>query len=526
MLILTASMLQWGWMFVMPAEYQQMVETQINDFDPVIKAGSIETFTEQEYNEDALNYSVYQGLYQRGVDGFGPWEDGNVPEWGPVRDELQGEVSSVLASSYIGAIGSGSDCTLNRGSDVAEQFDAETVGSGDDSMTFIVLVDEGPWFLECEALRIDLRSGGLQTMTVKEVLNVPSDITAPKVRYRDMHEVAADFAQNEEFHEMLNTAEKSAAIAVARGCPNEDSSTCGYSPPSDPTLSDDLINEQEDMVGSRLEEELTAAFEDEYSDRDYRLHFETKEVEYGLTYQNTLDDQYIGSWITGCGIQSDFGRYTTWPGSVCGESCPSDEDCPLSYPSSDGFSSCSGGRLPGLSSCDDIRDASYTAPNRAEDAGSPANWGEYWTENPWEVTSGEACDGFTYSDPYQFGGSQDIAFRDSQLRPETIVTRGTSHFNQCGGCGPYETCFDDECVCTSSCSAESSDHTCTENLGTEANTQNAWEFGIASTTVVTVTVNDTRNRIPTENGYRHPLFRFAYTQENERLGPGGIQPVS
>lgn len=471
-LFLLSTIAQWGFMFGAPAEYKAMVEHQIRDGEPVIKTGIIRANLEDTYIPQAVIDAAYQGMYEKGQDGFGPWNSGDVPVWSEVKAEFDTSVNNVMDNSYAGVLRSGAGCTLNGNEDITIENTGETVRSNDDAEMTFSATNDGPLHAECRALSF---TGTFTSLVAKEVIPIPENYITPRMRYQQMHGVAETIATDAAFSSLLNTAEKSVKVASKTGCAQSDPSQCGWSPPSlSFSNDDDIENAQEEQVADRLLDELHNQYQTAFADQGFEVTFEVRELEY--TPYNIQQIQNV-EWRVQC-LESASDTYVTYT-SICGGSCDPDGSCDLSNP---------GARCSSF--CGEASSAPGSDPGPESDSGTG-----YWTDNPW---SG-GC-GFSHSDPFTYSGTSNVAFRSSELLPMNEYTGGAPAPDPGGE------------TCEPSCS--SSRHTCREYLGSESNTRASWRFDLESYTVVEVTITDTSNEIPTSDGFVNPVYRFTYEQRD------------
>lgn len=486
LLFFIATVAQVAFMVTAPQQYDEIIQRQVNDAESLIKSSTIRSHMAEEYVPKSLTDAAYEGMYTRGRDGVGPWNPSSIPPWSDIRTRFEDSVNSMLQDNYIGSMGSGAGCSLNGQGDVSMTLDSEEEQDGQPVMMFGVQ-NPTPLHVTCHSATVitDFTAG--RSSAITELIEVPETDTVPRMRYQDMHTVAQEIASDATFQSLLNTAERSSTTATKTGCANEDSGTCGWSPPSLSFSDDDPIeNEQEAMVGERLVTELENTFDGRFSDRGYELSFAVAELEYTPRNIQQVQDT---AWLIQC-VESDSEPAWTET-AVCGATGCSDNACTL-----DNGAQCSN-QCPEASS----------APT--SDPGAPAASGSgFWTENPWSAGCGDS-----QSDPYSFEGTSTVAYRSSEVRPLREYTRSQTGIpdGEGGVISPDEDGGDED-TCTPSCNRNSVP--CTEYLGSESNTRASWEFDLESHTVVEVTITDTENEIPTSDGFVNPVYRFTFEQRN------------
>lgn len=474
LLLFIASVAQWAYMIGAPQQFEEAITRQANDAESLVKTGTIRAHMEEEYVPNSLTDAAYQGMYAKGKDGFGPWNPDSIPSWDEIKGQFESSVNDQLQNNYIGAVGTGAGCSMNGNDQVSMEIDGEQLG--DPPIMTYAIANPAPLHVECQATAQATDFGGGRSSFVKERIAVPDTRDVERMRYKDMHSVARDIATSNGFQRLLNTAEKSATIATKTGCSKRTEEECGWNPPSVSFSDDDAVeNQAEESVGTRLASELHSRFQNAYADRGYEVTFAVREVEF--TPKSVTQVQDI-EWVVQC-LQNDYASWTEYPsGDGCGGDCPPDTgSCPA--------------RIDDGAQC--TSDCSPASSKPTSDPGPPLDSGSnLWTDNPWS----SGC-GASQNDPYTFDGISNVAFRQAGMRQLNEYTRS-------GPAGPGGD------TCTPSCPADQ--ESCYENLGSESNARGSWQFDLESHTVVTVTINDTENRIPTSAGFSYPLYRFTFEQ--------------
>lgn len=492
--VFIAALAQLGWMFTMPSQYQIMIQNQLNDFSPLTKSEMIKSQLEQDYVPQAIRDAAYEGFYQRGKQGVGVWTaDSGPPDWGETRKVLVEAANTQFANNYLGAIRSGAGCSLNGVSGVDISYDRHVQRSGT-PVAVMTTANEGPLYVSCDAgkLTINVVSGGFSSLTSTELVHVPSEVHVSRMRYRRMHQIARGIVDGGMLSQAMRMpAWRSATVATIDSCTGSTNNRCGWNPPTAQSFSDDhpLENEQEEMAGEQLRQELDRVSGQLNAQHPgFDISFDIEELEYAPQNIRKMG-RHSGSWRVGClEFRNSPDTYSTYS-SVCGGNCPEDESCSLQYP---------GGRCSDSSVCPDVASKPSSPPPK------PSGDGD-WTQSVWTVD--ENCD-YEYDDPYTYDAASNVAFRESVMKEPREYERGASH----GGGS-----------CTPSC--DSTRHTCSEHTGSEARTRASWTFDVQSRTVVRVTINDTRHRIPTSDGFKHPVYRFTY-DVTETRGKNEDSPTS
>ncbi len=478
--LLLALLIQLGFMVASPSAYKAAVHQQISDTQPLLQTDIITAHMEEGYLYWSVTNAVHQGMYDRGTQGFGPWSD-EPPTWDEVSGEFDTAITGMMQDNYAGILGSGADCTLQGTEDME-------ISTTDDETVFSVETAQ-QLHAECSSRHFGF-GGAIQTVIAQELIRVEDEYEVPYLRYQEMHTVAEDIATDDTFRDLLDVASRSATTATITGCPQESSTECTMDAPDlsgEFDANHDIVNQQEHMIGDRLDDELHDALQDAYAADGFEITFDVEVVE--LTPVNIEEVQHE-EWLIDC-AQSDSDTYTVYPDDDgCGGSCPDSGECSLDD-GADCFDDC-----PGLSG----------VPRTEPDP--PSSTGSFWTENPWSADCG-----FTYGSWYDDydGPESDVAYSAAETYPPDIRTSYTMH--RPNGGEPVngdDDDDDDNDVCEPSC--PESEESCYEYLYTESNTRASWTFDLEASTVVTVTITDTENEIPTGDGLTNPEYRFAFEQ--------------
>ncbi len=184
--------MQLAFMLAAPGQYKLAVERQINDAEPLMRTGFITTHIEKRYVDQAVTEAVYTGMYERGKDGFGPW-DGDPPPWDEVSSEFDDAITRTMREEYAGAIGTGSRCGLVGNNGIV-------LSTTDDETTITASMD-GQFNATCRSLHITF-SGQLQTVTARENISITEEYEVPGIRYQQMHEVARTIGEGRTIDEI------------------------------------------------------------------------------------------------------------------------------------------------------------------------------------------------------------------------------------------------------------------------------------------------------------------------------------
>lgn len=520
-LLFVAAMAQWAFMVGAPQQYDAMVERQINDADSLVKSSTVRAHMEEEYVPQSLTDAAYRGMYTQGADGLGPWIREELPEWetwDAIRPTFEDSVTSAIQDEYIGAMRSGAGCELKGQNAVSiRALEEEQVSERETTylMTFDI-VNPRPLHVKCESTAATVDASAGRSSVIKELIAVPDTWQAYRMRYQSMHEFAVkDILKTDEFQNLMNTAAKSSTVASLTGCAQEAGECTVNAPELHDAFGDDHPIEEspEETVAGRLEDELNGQFGDVGSGQEFEVEFTVEDVEYRPYEITEIQHE---EWLIQCVQNDDETWYTVPETDGCGGSCEEEDPDPA-------LNSCPDSIEDGAvctQDCPRIVSALESGDLLSADPGAPSDsGGDIWTDTPWEggcSTSNVAFNPSTSENE----DTGDVAYRSSELRPLREYTRSSEH---CSGdaCDPSSPWYDefcpDECkanACEPSCPQES--HSCSENKGTESNTRATWRFNLESTTVVEVTITDTRYEIPTEDGFEHPVYTFTYKQENEQ----------
>ncbi len=498
-LLFIAALVIWTQMFISPSAFNQGVGVQVNDYDPLVKSSMLEYFLEEEYINQSLNDSVYRGLYRHGQ-GTGVWAPHDIDSEADIRDDYSAAVSSTFATDYLGTIAGGGGCAVNGVGGIV----AEPVGEDGSTMEFET-EEGGQPRADCVSIR-QLAAGDRLVRSLRSIgfLDIPAAFTTDNVRYLKMSRLARAVAEADTFRETIeDTVDRSSNYAWAEGSEQarncdpyaEDGETCPFLSryvdyPELEDVRDYLENEQEqkliDTVDIRAEIQDaadTAADDFTAGNPEYNgleVTIEVTEMEYRLGEGTVVQEDWK---IASCG-QSCFRENCEGPKSCsacgCSVSCdpPEPEPCPPTV----------------------CAETPYTTT-------PPSRGGDMWTDDPWTLEITEP----RYSDPLPGPdidwGNDTLQFARAPVaadtRPLDVAWRGA----------PATRLVQDD---GDSCEGDSCSETC---ASTSANnlvdqlTRRVWEFDqVQSFMRVKINITDTGNRIPTRDGFKHPVFVVHYDQ--------------
>lgn len=498
LLLFLATVIQWAYMLGAPGQFQESIQRQADDTEAVVKSGAVRAHMEEEYVPQSLEDAAYQGMYERGQEGFGPWSPGDVPDWDTISGELEDGVNNQIQNNYLGAMDSGAGCSLKGQGGISAEIGGEN--SDAPSMTFDI-ENGGPLHVECEstASANSFQEGG--AARAKELIAVPDDRTVDRMRYESMHQVAYRFARNRDFRQTIaNTLTYSSNYVEAIGseqyagncdnkgsdCTHLNSGTVSF--PSFSDIKTDAEDTQSDIAEGDLQtalDETANEFASNLPARYDGIEIEVEVIEFDYTIENhhqVSDDntERDGFRITSC--ETSCGEYKDEDGpkscSTCGCSvtctCDAEPDCPPTVCSTSGP----------WDRADYKRD------------------GSQWTQNPWTTSGGGDTgvvslyewDGKYYSGPV----ASPTATRPMENGVRTLRT--DFHL------GGDDDCDGDSCSCVDIERADNDVHQTPRRV---------WQIDqLSSNVVVEVRVRDTENRIPAGSGFENPVFTFDYEQES------------
>jgi hypothetical protein len=492
LLLFIASAAQWAYMIGAPQQFEEAIERQTRDGESMVKSGTVRAHMENQYIRASLVDAAYQGMYTQGKDGFGPWGPGTVPEWAEARPQFDASVNDQVQNNYIGALQTGGGCSLNGNQRVAMAFEDEELS--EPPITTYSVDNPAPLHVECQAAARATDFGGGRAAFVKELIAVPESRDANRMRYRAMHDVIATFARSDEFQNAnadtvelsSNYVEEISAEEFAGNCDNGGSGpadeNCDHISeatvplPSFDTVKPAAEDAQAVVAAGNLQDELDTlasgyptSLNSEYAGLE--LEPEVVEVDY------TIDDS---RQVTDDDTEQDGFRITD-----CGETC---------YDREEDSDSC-----PNPSCTCDPDPCPSTVCSMSGSWNAYTRGGDLWTDDPWTTASASTpTDTSLYNwERNHYGGpvAETVTSQSWTTRP--AFSHGSSSSDDEDDCDP--------CHCEEVNRADNDVYQTTRRV---------WEIQqLTSTVTVQLTVTDTNNRIPTDEGFMHPVYDVVFVQE-------------
>ncbi len=496
LLFFIATIAQWAFMVGAPHQYDEMITRQTNDAEAVVKSGTIRGYMEDEFVPKSLGDAAYQGMYEQGQDGVGPWSPGDIPEWDTVRQEFDTSVTGQVQGNYIGAMGSGAGCSLNGQDQVAMTITGETTGDPP-FMTFDV-ANDGPLHVECESTApvTDFEAG--RSVTATELIAVPESWEVDRMRYESLHSIAYDLTRDDELRSTIadtltyssNYIEEIGSEQDAGNCdnngngpadPNCEHLTSGtVTFPSFAAVQTDAENTQGEIAASDLQtalddlaDDFAADIQGEYGEID--IEAEVVEVDYTVDEHHQVSDddtEQDGFRVTSCDQSCRNVDTDSDSCSACGctASCSCNADpCPSTVCSTSG---------------------SWNSYERS---------GDIWTQDPWTTSDGGST---TVASLYEWDENY---YNGPVATPSAAHPGDGSNIRRIGIPSDDEDCTGDTCTCRDVEQASND---------VDQTPRRVWEIDqLSSAVTVEIRITDLENEIPVATGFEHPVFTVEYVQE-------------
>lgn len=183
-LFFLAILIQWAFMLAAPGEYKSSVERQISDTEPLTKTGFVTEHIEERYVEQAVTDAVHTVI------------DDDPPSLGELDDaelsRIEDDLTEIMRNDYLGAIGSGAECSLHGNEDV--EIEADVPGwilsledpeddRYDDPLEELTveLSTDDPVYVECSSIHLDF-TGSLETLTARETIDVDGEYEVDEIQ--------------------------------------------------------------------------------------------------------------------------------------------------------------------------------------------------------------------------------------------------------------------------------------------------------------------------------------------------------
>jgi hypothetical protein len=513
-LIITAVMLGLGLtglMIGLAGNVAKNVEESVRTNTVYMKGDTLADFIQTHHTEQAMNWSFYQTSYELAWatdKNVKEWDKDYIPSISEIETELLDKATEDFRDNYLDDVDVPPECQL-----VVPDFEYIThnntgMGYGVEGINYTSQSD-GAVAVSCSKPRARYEDHFAPNMTDFSATNrffYMYNMTQHLVKADGFRDIIADTVRNSSNYAIALNEEHAGDCLTSDCAEQKNGANIPYMSWDD--VEDDFVHEQAELAADDLEEELQrwndgdgpyAGFEQNFIDLDDRYH------DLNVTFKTAIDYDVIDK--TPRSVYTDDQKDQDWHVSDCTGTCSTTWDTWTCSTSCGPVGSPPAGTCPVQDGGENNDICSESSMVTAETRGADG----LWTEDPWTLNDGE-----THStDPFPL-----VSF-DNQMDPfeQGWDTRVRGHPDP--DCGDSPDC-DGEGVGLCGTCQEFHNHN-----GVTQRTRSVWEINqIRATARVTVIINDTSYRTPTDKGHINMSFRTEYTQEQEWNFQGGHDDVT